>query len=70
MDMKLILIALRPEGHYDVIHTRSIPAGEVVDRVDGPFPTVAEAKEAVEAEFGVLAWSDRDDVLVAEISSP
>ena len=68
--MKLLMITRRVDGHYDVIHTRRLPAGQVVERVDGPFPTVTEAKEALETEFGVLAWSDRDDVLVAEISSP
>jgi len=67
--MKLIMIAPRVDRHYDVIHAR-LPASQVVERVDGPFPTVAEAKAAVEAEFGVLAWQDRDGVLVAEISSP
>ena len=50
-----------------MIHTRCLTVGQVVERVDGPFPTVADAKAAVEAEFGVLAWSERDDVLVAVI---
>jgi len=32
--MKLI-IACRVDGYYDVIHTRSLPAGEVVAEIHG-----------------------------------
>ena len=66
-----ITIALRAEqGGYDMLYS---DADAPVQRADGPFPSVEEAKAHVEAESGAVAWhdadphSDRDIVLVAEI---